>query len=235
MTMLAKVIEAKKKLDDERARLAEDLRVKNQELFNRWLATWNRVAVAAQELVGTPVRVQTQQEWDRDKTKPATPRIVETLPLQVRINHPLTDPSRHSDYNQCVELYVVAVEARKPLAYTWTPPPPPKRKPRGWTPPQPPKGDPVEVTIGRLRCQYSPGYHNHDKSFSKDLSAYDAGKKCWQWWTGSSSSDKEMSEGEILDYLAAHLAHYLPAQGIPELERAAQERAAEAARRPIDV
>lgn len=234
-TMLDKVIDARKRLDDERARLAEDLRTKNQALFEKWSATWNRVTSAVKEVEGTTVRLQTQQEWDRDKTQPPTPRIVETLPLRVRILCPPTDSSKDSDYNQFVEVYVEAVEARKPLGYVWTPPPPPKRKPRGWTPPVPPRGDPVLVSIAKLRCRFDRGYHNHDHTFSRELSMYDVGKKCWQWVTGSSSSDREMSEEEILDHLAAHLAHYLVSAGIPELEKAAQERAAAAAVRPIDV
>lgn len=234
-TMLDKVIDAKKKLDDERARLAEDLRVKNQALFDKWKSTWDRVVSTVKELEGTPVRVQTQSEYKGDNNTPPRPLVVETLPLRVRTTDPPTGPERDSSYQQFVEVYVTSVEARKPLPYTWTPPPPPKRKPRGWTPPQRPLGDPIEVSIAKLRCRFDRGYHNHDKSFSRDLSMYDVGKTCWQWVTGSSSSDKNLTEPEILDYLAAHLAYYLPTQGIPELEKAAQERAASAAQRPIDV
>lgn len=232
MSMLTKVIEARKAQDAEKARRDK---IVWDGVVVRWalyLATWRRVEAALQELEGTRVKIETRRGGN-------LPNVTENLPLRLTsVKPPTGDTPRSVGYGDGVlKLYVLSDKVRHPLGYVWTPPPPPKRKPKGWTPPTPPLGAPLAIDFLSVSCAFEMGYWNGDNhgGYSRKLDDYKAGQKVWKTVQDYSPYCKEEgTEEQVLAYVASRVATSL-ADDIPELEQAARERAVDMSGRPLDV
>ncbi len=237
MSMLTKVIEEKQRQVDEQDRRNRIVRDANLARWTLYKASWNRVKAALDELAGTPVRVRTKSGHN------GVPDVYETLPLQCGgpPNPPAGDePKSNSRYGDDtrIRLFVDSDLVRQPLKTPWFPPPPPKRKPKGWVPPQAPLGDRIRVEIVSLVCDFGVAYWSGEKDGkpSSPNDDYAPGKKVWY----SGKSDGEFykdpgSEDDILAYVARQVAYYIPRESLPAARQAAEQRAAEAAGRPLDV